>query len=256
MINGHTTPIFVENSHERPFSIIPKANTYGFLTKKWSPLEIQECDLWQGNICWVRCMSLWSMINGHTTPIFVENSHERPFSIIPKANTYDFLTKKWSPPKIQECDLWQGNICGVRCTSLRSMINGHTTPIFVENSHERPFSIIPMANTYGFLTKKWSPPKIQECDLWQGNICGVRCMSLWSMINGHTTPIFIENSHERPFSIIPKANTYGFLTNKWSPLEIQECDLWQGNICGVRCTSLWSMINGHTTPIFVENNHE
>jgi hypothetical protein len=39
------------------------------------------------------------------------------------------------------------------------MINGHTTPIFVENSHERPFSIIPKANTYGFLTKKWSPPK-------------------------------------------------------------------------------------------------
>jgi hypothetical protein len=26
MINGHTTPIFVENSHERPFSIILKAN--------------------------------------------------------------------------------------------------------------------------------------------------------------------------------------------------------------------------------------
>jgi hypothetical protein len=25
---------------------------------------------------------------------------------------------------------------------------------------------------------------------------------------------FVENSHERPFSIIPKANTYGFLTNK------------------------------------------
>jgi hypothetical protein len=42
MINGHTTPIFVENSYERPFSIIPKANTYGFLTKKWSPPEIQE----------------------------------------------------------------------------------------------------------------------------------------------------------------------------------------------------------------------
>jgi hypothetical protein len=43
---------------------------------------------------------------------------------------------------------------------------------------ERPFSIIPEANTYRFLTKKWSPPEIQECDLWQGNICGVRCMSL------------------------------------------------------------------------------
>jgi hypothetical protein len=40
-------------------------------------------------------------------------------------------------------------------------------------------------------------------------------MSLWSMINGRTTPIFVENSHERPFSIIPKANTYGFLTKKW-----------------------------------------
>jgi hypothetical protein len=50
---------------------------------------------------WVRCMSLWLMINGHTTPIFVEMSHERPFSIIPKANTYGFLTKKCSPPEIQ-----------------------------------------------------------------------------------------------------------------------------------------------------------
>jgi hypothetical protein len=26
----------LENSHERPFSIILEANTYGFLTKKWS----------------------------------------------------------------------------------------------------------------------------------------------------------------------------------------------------------------------------
>jgi hypothetical protein len=131
-------------------------------------------------------------------------------------------------------------------------------PHFVENSHERPFSIIPKANTYGFLTNKLSPPEIQECGLWQGNICGVRCLSLWSMINGHTTPIFVENSHERPFSIVPKANTYGFLTKKWSPPKIQECDLWQGNICGVSYTSLWSMINGHTTPIFVKiaiNDH-
>jgi uncharacterized membrane protein YagU involved in acid resistance len=258
MINGHTTPIFVENSHERPFSIIPKVNTCRFLTKKQSPPEIQECVLWQGNICGVMCTSHWSMINGHTTPIFVENSHERPFSIIPEANTYGFLSKKWSPPEIQECDPWQANIYGVRCTSLWSMINGHTTPIFVENSHERLFSIIPKANTYGFLTKKSSPPKIQECDLWQGNICEVRCMSLSSMINGHTTAIFIENSHERPFSIILKANTYRFLTKKWSPPEIQECDLWQGNICGVSCTSLWSMINGHTTPILSKiatNNH-
>jgi hypothetical protein len=33
------------------------------------------------------------MINGHTTPISVENSHEQPFSIILKANNYEFLTK-------------------------------------------------------------------------------------------------------------------------------------------------------------------
>jgi hypothetical protein len=51
-------------------------------------------------------------------------------------------------------------------------------------------------------------------------------------------PHFCRKWHERPFSIIPKANTYGFLTKKWSPLEIKECDLCQGNICGVRCTSL------------------
>jgi hypothetical protein len=130
------------------------------------------------------------MINGQTTPIFVENSHERPFSMTLKANNYGFLTKKWSPQEIQECDLWQGNICGVRCTSLLSMINGHTTLIFVENGHERPFSMTLKANTFGFLTKKWSPPKIKECDLWQGNICGVRFTSLWLMIVGHTTPIF------------------------------------------------------------------
>ena len=229
-----------------------KANTFRFLTKKWSPPEIKECDLWQGNICGVRFTSLWSMINVHTTPIFVENSHERPFSIVPKANTFGFLTKKWSPPKIQEYDLWQGIICQVRCMSLWSMINGHTTPIFVENSHERPFSIISKANTYGFFTKKWSPLEIQECDLWQGNICGVRCTNLWSMINGHTTPILVEKSHERPFSIIPKANSNGFLTRKWSPPEIQECDLWQENICGVKCTSLCSMINGHKTPHFCQ----
>jgi hypothetical protein len=30
MINGHATPIFDENILERPFSIIPKAKTYGF----------------------------------------------------------------------------------------------------------------------------------------------------------------------------------------------------------------------------------
>jgi hypothetical protein len=65
----------------------------------------------------------------------------------------------------------------------------HATLIFVKNSHERLFSIILKANTYVFMTKKLSPPEIQECDLWQENICGVWCMRLWLMINGHTTPI-------------------------------------------------------------------
>jgi hypothetical protein len=41
------TPIFDQNGQERPFSVIPKANTYGFFMKKWSPPEIQECDLWK-----------------------------------------------------------------------------------------------------------------------------------------------------------------------------------------------------------------
>jgi hypothetical protein len=34
-------PFFVENRHEQSFSILLKANTYIFLTKNWSPLEIQ-----------------------------------------------------------------------------------------------------------------------------------------------------------------------------------------------------------------------
>jgi hypothetical protein len=72
------------------------------------------------------------------------------------------------------------------------MINGHTTPIFVDNSHERTFSIISKAKAYGFLTKKWSPPEIQECDIWQENICGVRYRSLWSMINGIQPPFLLK----------------------------------------------------------------
>jgi hypothetical protein len=108
-------PIFVENSHELPFSTILKANTY-------------------------RNPRLWSMARKHMwgqvyEPLVDDQWPHNPhflskitFSIIPKFNTYRFLTKKWSPPVIQECDLRQQNICGVRCTSLRSTINGHTTP--------------------------------------------------------------------------------------------------------------------------------
>jgi hypothetical protein len=39
-------PHFCRKWHKRPFSIITKANDYGFSTKKWSQLEIQECYLW------------------------------------------------------------------------------------------------------------------------------------------------------------------------------------------------------------------
>jgi hypothetical protein len=75
-------------------------------------------------------------------------------------------------------------------------------PHFCRKYYERPFSIIPKAKTYGFLTKNLPAPEVQECDLWQVNICGVRCTSHWSMTNGNITPFFVENSHERPFSII------------------------------------------------------
>jgi hypothetical protein len=72
-------------------------------------------------------------------------------------------------------------------------------PHFCRKLHERPFLVIPKANTYGFLTKKWSPPEIHEWDIWQGNICSMRFMSLWSMINGHTTHIFVKNSTNNHF---------------------------------------------------------
>jgi hypothetical protein len=48
-------PHFVENTMNGHFSIITKANTYGLFTKKWSPREIKDCDLWQEYICGVRC---------------------------------------------------------------------------------------------------------------------------------------------------------------------------------------------------------
>jgi hypothetical protein len=44
---------------------------------------------------------------------------------------------------------------------------------------------------------------------------GVRASSRWSMAT--QPPFFVKNSHERPYSMTLKANTYGFLTKKWSP---------------------------------------
>jgi hypothetical protein len=45
MINDHTTPIFVENSMNDHFQYYRRLTSTDFFTKKWSPLEIQDCDL-------------------------------------------------------------------------------------------------------------------------------------------------------------------------------------------------------------------
>ena len=76
------------------------------------------------------------MINGHTTPIFVENSYERPFSIISKANTYRFFTKKWSPPEIQECenkDLYKRFVTFISSVLLLAMITGLFAYVWYKN---------------------------------------------------------------------------------------------------------------------------
>jgi hypothetical protein len=90
---------------------------------------------------------------------FCRKLHQRPFTIIPKANIYIFLTNKWSPPKIQKCDLWHRNMWDEVFETLVDDQWPHN-PHFCKKYHERPFSIIPKDNTYGFLTKKWSPPEI------------------------------------------------------------------------------------------------
>lgn len=88
----------VENHYEQPFLAIPKPNAYRFFTKKWSPLKPLAPDLWQGNNYGVRNRSISQKIDEHTTNIFAKNRYERPFSTITKANTYEFITKKWSLP--------------------------------------------------------------------------------------------------------------------------------------------------------------
>jgi hypothetical protein len=218
-MNGHSTLIFVENSHERSFSITSKANTYRFwprivLQKKFKNVtygkeiyvgwgvRASDRDQWQDN------------------PIFVNNRHERSFSITLKTKTYGFLTKNRSPLEIQECDLWHRNICGVRCTSLWFIMNGHSSPIFLVNSHERPFSIISKANTYGFWPRIGLQTKSKNVtygkEIYVG--WGIRASGRWSMakqppflsiiaMNDHFQYPFLSKI---PFSITPKANTYGF----------------------------------------------
>jgi hypothetical protein len=67
------------------------------------------------------------------------------------------------------------------------------------------------------------------------------------MMNGHSTPIFVENSHEQPFSILSKANTYGIWPRFGLQTKSKNVTYGKEIYVGVRCTSLWSMINGQTT---------
>jgi hypothetical protein len=45
---------------------------------------------------------MWPLVDdhGHITPILVENSQERPFSIIAKANTYEFFDQEMVTTRI------------------------------------------------------------------------------------------------------------------------------------------------------------
>jgi hypothetical protein len=63
------------------------------------------------------------MINGHTTPIFVKSSHVRIFSIIPKANTYEFWRRNGLHQKSKNViyDKETYVVWGVRATSQWSM---------------------------------------------------------------------------------------------------------------------------------------
>jgi hypothetical protein len=189
------------------------------------------------------------MINGQTSPIFVQNSHERPFSKNQRLTPTDFWPRNHLHQKSKNVIYGKETYVGLVYEPLVNDQWAHN-PYFCRKYNERQFSLIPKANTYKFLPKKWSPPKIQECDRCQGNICEVTCMSLWSMINGHSTLIFVENSLDRPFSIILKANTYGFLTKNGlqqkSKNVIYGKEIYVG--WGVRASGQWSMA---TQPLFL-----
>jgi hypothetical protein len=76
--------------HGRPFSIIPKANTYGFFYQQMVSTRNPRNVIYgkETYVGWgVWASGRWSMA---TQPHFFENCHEWPFSIIQKANTYNF----------------------------------------------------------------------------------------------------------------------------------------------------------------------
>jgi hypothetical protein len=96
---------------------------------------------------------------------------------------------------------------GVRASSWWSMA---TQPQFWRKLPRTTIFNIMKANIYGFLPRNGLHQKSKNVTYGKETYVGMNCTKLWSMVNGHSTPIFVENSHEWPFSIIPKANTYGF----------------------------------------------
>jgi hypothetical protein len=86
-------PHFCQKKNERPFSIIQKDNTYGFWLRNGLHQKSKNVIYGKEN--------MWGMVYEPLVddpwphnPHFVENSQERPFSIIPKVNAYKFSTKK------------------------------------------------------------------------------------------------------------------------------------------------------------------
>jgi hypothetical protein len=172
---------------------------------------------------------------------------------MPKANPYRFFNKKVSPPQIQECDLLTGNICVVRCTWLWSTISGHTTPIFFENIMTDHFQKYQRLTPTDFWPRNGLHQKSENVIYGKETYVGwgVRASGQWSMA---THPLFLSkiewttifnNTEVQHLRIFDQEMVSTRNPRMWS---MARKHMW------VKFTSLWSMINGHTTPIFVENS--
>jgi hypothetical protein len=147
MINGHNSH-FVENSHERPFSIIPKANTLDFYQEIVSTRNPRMWSTARKHM-WVRCTRLWLMIKGYTTPIFVKNSMNDHFQLCQRLTPTDFWPRTGLHQKSKMWSMARKPMWGEVNEPLVNDQWQHN-PHFVKNSHERPFSIIPKGNTFRF----------------------------------------------------------------------------------------------------------
>jgi preprotein translocase subunit Sss1 len=91
--------------------------------------------------------------------IFGRKWSKHEFSLISKANTYGLLNNKCSPPKtrnvVDATEIGVGYV--IRDSHSRSM--GIWSTFLAKKRTKHEFSLISKANTYGFLTDNWSPPK-------------------------------------------------------------------------------------------------